>query len=381
MSRRKLDNTMSHTTDTRTVELARKAVGNIIVDTIDSLDSYEEDDYENDEEAISVFTEEELVGIKQRAEEPEPEPTPEPQPALKVNNSAVAAINRASAEEQRKPRTPYLFIENHDEEDEYAPIRRYKQKSRERREPERRGPEPREPSQRREPKQRDIEPEYERPELVRREREPSSYRAKREDIDEISDYKEKPRPRKAPKRRPVTSQEDGADPAYVEVAPATIRGVAVGLTLLFLMIMAFLVYRNTILSRDLQEANEQLSAMTTLETRLAQAETSLQARNYELQSVHAELADWRSGYLQFLQPGPGTANGTGDPYIPQIPPNMASLPTTHTVVAGQNLNIIAEIHYGERDHTLALHIAQANGIPAPFELQLGMELIIPLPPA
>ena len=372
---------MSHTTDTRTVELARKAVGNIMVDTIDSLDSYEEDD-----EAISVFSEEELITINQR--EKEPEPLPEPQPALKVN-SAASAISRASVNEQRreKPKSRYLFIDAEEDEDEYAPIRRYNQKFRERREPERREPERREP-ERREPERR--EPKHREPEHVEYDHyederyEPASYRAKREDVTELANQQKRERPRKAPKQRPRSRQEENDEPAYVEVAPATVRSVAIGLSLLFLMIMVFLVYRNNIMARDLQEANERLASVAEMEDRLIRAETDLLARDYELQLALTELANWQSGH--YNNPQTGTYNGGGEtPYIPNIPPTTPAFPTTHIVIAGQNLSRIAELHYGELSHALAhihaLHIASANNIPYPYELQLGMELIIPPPPA
>jgi nucleoid-associated protein YgaU len=340
MRRREMENTMSHTSDIHSVELARKAVGKILVDNVDPNE-------EEGDDAISVFVEDEMPirPVKKRVREQGP--LPEPQPAVKVNSASVA-VNRVAAGRKRdadegdsRPRpvqSRHVFLNDEEEEDEFTSFRqRYKPRDR----------------------IRERSPDV---------REPTPYHTHKEDISELT------RPAYKQGRRTSRGRANGrAEPAYVDAMPGIIRGAAVGLAVLFLLIMVFLVYNNNILSGQLQELSDRQEAFVTVQHYL----------NYyrlRVESLENDL-DFANGQIDVLRgnapiPPNVPSNGHGSSYVgtyPPLPPEQVM----HTVASGENLTAIARRHYGYGSHANIMKIANANNLSYPFYIHVGDQLIIP----
>jgi LysM repeat protein len=76
-------------------------------------------------------------------------------------------------------------------------------------------------------------------------------------------------------------------------------------------------------------------------------------------------------------PDDGTGPGAGDdPPQAQQTPATPTLPTVHTVAAGENLNRIAQRYFGNTREATINHIAATNNISNPERIQIGQPLQI-----
>jgi len=164
---------------------------------------------------------------------------------------------------------------------------------------------------------------------------------------------------------------------------SAIRGIAIVLALIFLLMLVFLVYRNNMLSRQLETANLQAERIPVLEQDLSQVRIDLEIAVEEL--AYAESR------LEVMTPIPPPAypayNGTAtaDEY-PTYVTEEATYETTetpeptgertHTVVSGDNLSRIARQFYGNDSYANIQRIRNANNL-TNDTIRAGQVLIIP----
>ena len=193
------------------------------------------------------------------------------------------------------------------------------------------------------------------------------------------------------KRQPdeVTYADLTAPDEYVSFGmPGFFRLAIIGFTVILLLMMGFLIYRNSVLGGQLSDANELLLRLPELEAELTDALIDLEEANENLAAAEAEIL-----VLSAQQQGPGTAlgyilsdevNGTDAPYDGQdvtdadVPaPAIPGAARIHTVVSGDNLSRIARQFYGTDSHANIQRIINANNIADPNNIYVGMQLTIP----
>ena len=274
---------------------------------------------------------------------------PPPKPAVKVNAS-VPAASRAPLrpkkvkedDEKQKVEPPpkaravksrYLIV---DDEDEYTDFRqRYKDRASKREEP----PAKVSPSGGRPKTRRKKPPEYE---------------------EEV---------RYAPEPRNTAN------------LPGPIRLVAVGFMVMLLLMMTFLIYRNSVIGGELEGVNERLVGA---EQELSETLMELEAAREGLRVAQSEImrltavatgnyvADWpyNGYYYAYYTGGYYRADTLETPATP-------GTDRVHTIAVGDNLYRISTLFYGNGSQYNIQRIMAANNITNPDALQVGSQLMIP----
>ena len=347
----KSDNNLSDTIELN-VEKARRAVGNLF----DENDGYDEHTEIEDDERDAPDM--------RRVTNLFAEPLPPPKPAVKVNAS-VPAASRApirpkrplSVEDEetagrsgaagwsgaagRPGKSRYLFIE--DEDDEFTTFRK---------------------------RYRDREAESrEKPQAPEPQRRPSN-----------------PDPSHTPRRKrpPAMYQGEPTTDSYTEPGiPAAIRTVIIGLTVVLLLMMAFLVYRITVISGELNVANDRLQGIPAMQEELARTMIYLEAARADLVLAEAENAQLLRDLGSYLM---GTITGSTGPSDPaddgQASDPAAATPEPgadriHIVATGDNLYRISVQFYGSGSYANIQRIMAANNIIDPDLIRVGDQIIIP----
>jgi nucleoid-associated protein YgaU len=177
----------------------------------------------------------------------------------------------------------------------------------------------------------------------------------------------------------------------------------IGLIAVLLMMMAFLVYRNNILSTQAATADarvaEQVAALTNeLEQQLRYALRDLELARGQLEELEAtdaafiqnipvseEAAEYPYGepsayeYAMAQEYQPYQPYQPEPPYQPAPPPPAPPPPVsrTHVVSQGDNLSSISRQFYGNASYANIQRIMAANNITDPYALPIGLRLVIP----
>ena len=348
------------------VEKARKAAGRL----------FDEDDVTETHEDVIVsgygsgnpyYRKKTEPALPDNNEWPEDEWTlpPSPKPAVKVNPSVPAASRspspgpadpRGADHDLPKPRAArsrYLFL---DDDDEFATFRqRYSLNKR----------------TRKERQSSSVAP------ARKEERDPRAA-ARMESVQRA--------PAKAPpmRKRPPADIGPPVGDVYVSSGmPAPIRWLLIGLLVILLMMMVFLVQRNSALGQELEEANTRLTGLPSLEEDLARITFELYETQVSLAEAESQIASLVAGSVQQVGPPPGEPDlapppGEGTdytPYVPATPPPGG--PRTHIVVPGDNLYRISTRFYGNGNPSNIQRIMEANNITDPDSIQVGAQLTIP----
>jgi LysM repeat protein len=197
---------------------------------------------------------------------------------------------------------------------------------------------------------------------------------------------------RTPRRRPRNLNDGWHEEPYVEAGISGAgRGIIIGLAVLFLMLMLFLIYRNNILSSQIEEYREAIAAMpadTQIEMNLLQIE--LEQYKEQLSAAQAEITRLRTS-----QPEAPPVQEPETPATPEPPPEPAATPSppppapvspaasgesvVHVVQTGDSLYRISTRYYGNGLPSSRQRIIDANNITNPDTIQIGMPLTIPMP--
>lgn len=296
---------------------------------------------------------------------------PGPRPAVKVNASIPAASrNPEPPSPKSRPKSRYLFLE---EDDEFATFRqRY---SRDRTKKRESGEE-----------QDQLAPAIVRTAEPVRPITPPSNRLQQEEQE----------PPRRPKRKRPPAEDIGfyQEEAYVSSGmPAPLRWMIVAIMVLMLAMMAFLIYRNSIVGRELEEANYRLVSLPVIQGDLTLIQLELYSAEETIAGLEAENArlaaivegmptnitedDIEYGQQDDTYPY-GTVNGAETTQQPlAATPPAAPTSRTHTVVTGDTLYRISVQFFGNGSQANIERIMSANNITDPDTIQVGMQLNIP----
>jgi hypothetical protein len=335
------------TMDVYNTDIARKAVGSLFDDE-EELElperpyrTFPEDDYEMPESKKTVRV-----------------PMPAPRPAVKVNVPPPARINNtrhrpepeAPELPRRRPAGRYVFAEQEDGEDEFTMFR------------------------------------------PRVNREKPDYTTQREEIEvESVGRTERPMRRTSETARvPVVSGATATEIDYSDdyeeemehdgpSMPA--RVIVVSVTVLFLVLMIFLVWRTNYLQGQLDAATENATDAEELSLALDYANFQLSLTNGELVSLRARVAELEAANVPDITYAPDYSYYG---HYPEYPSNGTSavspFPTTHIIQSGDNLTRISQHFYGMGDYRAGIQrIMTANNITDANTLRVGQPLIIPAP--
>lgn len=190
----------------------------------------------------------------------------------------------------------------------------------------------------------------------------------------------------------VTVEEEVGD--GIENVSAVLRAAVIGFMLLFLVLTAFLVYHNSVLGSQLEDANSMLTNVQSLEENLNRVQFELEATREELVALEAE--NNRLASLVINPPAENAENAETSYADPETPsgesateqPTAPAAPTAptapndapnriHTVVAGDNLSRISRQYFGNDSPATLQRIMTANNMNDPNVLTIGMQLVIP----
>ena len=172
-----------------------------------------------------------------------------------------------------------------------------------------------------------------------------------------------------------------AEEQTVSGSSSAIRGVALVLAVIFLLMSAYLVYSNRMLSNRLEAASAQAERVPALEEDLSQARIDLEA-------ALIDLADAESRAALALIPPPVQEAPASDADYAAYPeegaydageePGQAAPaePRSHVVARGDNLSRIARHFYGSDSPANIQRIRDANNLTNDV-IQVGQRLIIP----
>jgi len=165
---------------------------------------------------------------------------------------------------------------------------------------------------------------------------------------------------------------------------SAIRGIAVVLALIFLAMLVFLVYRNNILSRQLETAVLQAERVPTLEQDLSQARIDL-----EIATENLAYAESRLEVATLVPPPAMNGAVSADEYYSEYYTygteetnattySAAETPAerTHVVVSGDNLSRIATQFFGNASYANIQRIREANNLTNDV-INIGQTLVIP----
>jgi|GEM_PF-1634593 len=342
------------------------------IDEIDENLEPSEDEIDTDDELR--WPEDEFTGgyIPRRAAPPGR--IPPPKPALKANPSVPAASRTPlrpkknqsleDFEEEEKLSAPpkaralrdRYILADEDVDDEYSAFRR-RYTEREKKKPMERNPE-------------DV------PEMRRKLAAASNDRKVKPPREE-NPQERKPRRRVREDAQPSPSEE------YVSLGlPAPIRWVIIACTVMLLCMMAFLVYRNSVLGTQLSEANELAQQVAALELDLTRARIDLEAVRGDLAAAEAEnirLSAIAPGVPIGSTTAPADtedAYGYDTPYSDTAEP-AAPAARVHIVVPGDSLSRISRNFFGNDSYANIQRIMVANNLTDPDNIAIGMPLTIP----
>ena len=358
------------------VDAARKAVGSLFDEEIEDLE-VEEIGYEDREEEIvtgyKIPDMNRVTELFEQSIEDEDWQTvrrnaaPPPKPALKVNASIPAASRAparpkkaANIEDREIPppkaravKSRYLFLE---EDDEFTEFRqRYKDREK------RTGLDQPAMPQTRPAQARQEPPRPKQPRPI------NHGHAIEDDI---------PRPRKRPVANPENFPQEVYAPAGI---PLFVRGIIIALTVMLLMMMAFLIYRINVVSAELDEANERIAGIPAMQEELTRTRIDLYAAQEALELQIAENVQLASGAGNIGYTEPETPYEPYNGVAPDqpAPPVLPGTDRIHTVVAGDNLYRISVQFYGNGSYANIQRIMAANNITDPDTIQVGEQLTIP----
>ena len=302
-----------------------------------------------------------------------------PKPAVKVNASMPATSRsplrpkRPSAshsleddENQQEVKAPpknrktasrYLFIE---EDDEFTSFRqRYRPRDRSSREAE-----------------AEIYEQEERVRMKRSERSQELEKPRRLEKPERSERLEKPkRPRRIEQRYNEYNEvvPPFKDEAVGSAVPAPVRIAIIGVIITLLMVTAFLVWHNSVIARDLAEANELLLGVPAILQELSDTRIELETARENLTTAQAQIAQLAA--LAATEEPPATPpNETPEtPEAPEVPGGDR----IHIVVPGDNLSRISRQFFGNDSPANIQRIVVANNIADPDNIPVGEQLVIP----
>ncbi|MCL2015961.1 MAG: LysM peptidoglycan-binding domain-containing protein [Defluviitaleaceae bacterium] len=173
----------------------------------------------------------------------------------------------------------------------------------------------------------------------------------------------------------------------IENVSTILRAAVIGFMLLFLILTAFLVYHNSVLGSQLEEATTMLDNVQGLEENLNRIQFELEAtreelvaletENYRLASLVAnpsqqtETDNYNDNDPETNQDTP-QGGETAQPAEPATPANIV-----HTVVAGDNLSRISRQYLGDDSPESIQRIMTANNMTDPNTLSIGTQLVIP----
>jgi LysM repeat protein len=164
-----------------------------------------------------------------------------------------------------------------------------------------------------------------------------------------------------------------------------------------LVIMVFLVYRNNILSEELETARTALAAVPSNAVELNDTKIELERANERIETLEREIEWLQSSYVEGQDPnagnGTGTGTGTTPTANPATPPPTATstptpaptpspspsgLPTEYVVESGDSLSRIARRYYGSDRPADIDRIKAANNLTSD-NIRVGQRLVIPAP--
>ena len=163
--------------------------------------------------------------------------------------------------------------------------------------------------------------------------------------------------------------------------PVLIRAVAIGLMVILLSMMAFLVYRITVVNGQLAVANEQIQSIAAMQQELARTQLELEAAREAISEVEEQnrllLTAVDDTSLPNVQPDVEVENDTHLNQEADVTPPEPGEDRIHTVVAGDNLYRISVLFYGNGSYDNIQRIIAANNIANPNNIQTGTQLTIP----
>jgi len=339
------------------VDMARRAVGSLFNDDEESNEELEEEamtlplvsgyddepdadmsenEFEDDED--EEWPEDSYIPLRARAS------ALSAKPALAASRTPIRPKRPQAVEDSesaspkaRVVKSRYLFLEEEDE-DEFATFRqRYKERDKRPKAPP--------PVQLREP-----EPEEERP--------------------------------SARRRRPAKIEMDNFEEEAVGAAlPAALRWAMIGLTAVLLAMMAFLVYRTTILNRDLDDALAQIDGIPELHARLSSTTIELEAAQETISLLEAQNL-YLAGLTQVSASAAtdGYEAAASDDSEPAEAADVVDVPSgerIHVVVSGDNLTRISRQFFGNDSPEYIQRIVVANNLSNPDDIAIGDRLVIP----
>lgn len=189
------------------------------------------------------------------------------------------------------------------------------------------------------------------------------------------------RPHRAPEREAYAEYDDAE-------SASPVRWVAAGLSFIFLVILAFLVFRITVLSGELNDARAQLASIPSNESEITDMRLTIEAqdkqlieKDNEIDRLMAELSGLGPSEVQTAPndttPGTGqTDDAPPDTSTQATNANTQTLPTNYKVVSGDNLTKISIKFYGNSNPSNIQKIKDANGM-TNDNLTVGQDLKIP----
>lgn len=164
-----------------------------------------------------------------------------------------------------------------------------------------------------------------------------------------------------------------------------VRWVAAALTFVFLVILALLVYRITVVSGQLKDAQTRLESMPSNESEITEMRLTIERLENEVEAKNTEIEQLQAG-LTGSQPvtnpviTPETSGNVTEqnnsPATQSPTVNASGLPTVYTVVSGDNLTKISQKFYGNTSLDNIQKIKDANNL-TNDNISIGQELKIP----
>ncbi|MCL1998160.1 MAG: LysM peptidoglycan-binding domain-containing protein [Turicibacter sp.] len=158
------------------------------------------------------------------------------------------------------------------------------------------------------------------------------------------------------------------------------RWLVIVLVVVFLTMMTFLVRQNIVVGMELEQANERLQHLPTLESEITRTMLELAELREENERLAAILAVEEdaiyNGEYETSEEGGIIEEDSSEP-LPQQPAPPTDTERIHIVAPGDNLSRISVQFYGNDSPENINRIITANNLTNPDNLQVGDRLVIP----